>query len=101
MTKQMTTTAPPRLALGLGRDKRLLEVRDYVEASRVFARLRDESGLGGSAWPDGRIYDVSGERPRWVARISYNAKVWKGTRYVAGAAPILDPYAAAHEGGAR
>jgi len=68
-TKIATVT---RLALRLGQSRTLLEVADYAEASRVYAALRDRSGLGVSRLPRARIYrgDVQ------VAEVSYNGKVW-------------------------
>jgi len=81
------------LALGIGRSKNLVAVEDYAAASAAYMALRDASGLGGSEWPDGRIYCTGGDKPRQIAYVSYNGKVWSGTRYAPNATPIHNPYA--------
>lgn len=61
----------------------LIEVASLEEASRVYCELRDESGEGGSTWPEGKV----GQH-----RISYNGKVWMRA-WTAGEEPVYDPYA--------
>lgn len=60
------------LGLRIGQSGTLLEVADFAEASRIYADLRDRSGLGASKLPRARLYrgDVQ------VAEVSYNGKVW-------------------------
>lgn len=71
-------THPARLALRIGQSRTLLEVADYAEASRVYAALRDRSGLGVSRLPRARLYRGDEQ----VAEVSYNGRVWEGDRCV-------------------
>lgn len=51
-------------------------VVDSVEAgSRLYQRLRDQSGEGGSTWPDGLLVGHGK-----AYRVSYNGRVWRGER---------------------
>jgi len=65
---------PARLALRIGRARRAVEVASLAEASRVYAELRDRSGLGASCMPEGRIHDA--QTGTLVARLSYNGRAW-------------------------
>ena len=60
-----------------------INVASLEEASRIYCTLRDESGEGGSTWPEGKV---------GAHRISYNGKVWLG-KWESGAKPVFDPYA--------
>jgi hypothetical protein len=60
-----------------------IDVASLEEASRVYCELRDESGEGGSTFPEGKV----GKH-----RISYNGKVWLGA-WTAGEEPVYNPYA--------
>lgn len=86
--------AATALTLVIGKDKPI-RVRDIVDASNAYCRIRLESGLGGSEFPNGVI--MEGGRP--AAWISYNGKVWAEDpcthSYGAGAThtPLYDPYA--------
>lgn len=62
-----------------------VNVADVVEASAVYCRLRDESGEGGSTFPEGKLPGH---------RISYNGKVWKAGPWKSGDVPVYNPYAA-------
>lgn len=64
------------------------KVTDYADASRVYCAVRDESMLGGSEFPSGRI----GRK----ACVSYNGKVWEGAPkdWYPGKAPLFNPYSA-------
>jgi hypothetical protein len=77
---------PARLALRIGRTRRLVEVASYAEASRFYAELRDRSGRGASTMPEGRIYDA--ETEKLVAVVSYNGRIWQGER------SLFDPFEA-------
>jgi len=56
-----------------------------ADASKVYQMVRDESGEGGSTFPDGK---VSG--PEGVYRISYNGRVWKGLKTKLSDRPVLE-----------
>lgn len=60
-----------------------VEVASLEEASRVYQRLRNESGEGGSTWPTGLL-------PGY--HVSYNGRVWKGRPkdWKPGAEPVLE-----------
>ena len=60
-----------------------IKVASLEEASRIYCTLRDESGEGGSTFPEGKVGDH---------RISYNGKVWLG-KWKVGDKPVFDPYA--------
>lgn len=61
------------------------EVAHLADASAVYSRYRDASGLGASALPDGKVY-IGG---RMVARVSYNGNVWRPEPWQPGAQPLL------------
>ena len=75
-----------RLAFTLTIGKRRpMSVASIAEASRLYARLRDKSGLGGSRFPDGRI--MPGD-----LHVSYNARVWKDSKSIKPEDLVFDPY---------
>ena len=47
-----------------------------AELSAIYCAARDKSGLGGSRWHEGKIYNESGDQ---IAYISYNGRIWSGT----------------------
>jgi hypothetical protein len=73
------------LTLVIGRRHRI-PVASLREASTIYSRLRDESGEGGSTWPDGRVGKF---------HVSYNGKVWSkpSRHWKPGDTPVYDPYA--------
>lgn len=64
------------LTLTIGR--REYPVASVDEASRLYQQLRDQSELGASRWPQGRLSNG------WT--ISYNGRVWHGETLVSEAA---------------
>jgi hypothetical protein len=64
-------------------------VETLEEASRVYCKLRDESDEGSSTFPEGRLYDTSGEQ---IAYVSYNGRVWSGSKHDLDATPIYSPW---------
>jgi hypothetical protein len=72
------------MILRIGR-RMTLEVADLPAASREYQRIRDESGEGGSTFPEGIVKGGSG-----TYRISYNGRVWLGRKYVQGAKPYME-----------
>jgi hypothetical protein len=65
------------LILKVGR--REYAVASVEEASRLYQQLRDQSGLGASRWPQGRLSDG--------LTISYTGRVWRGETLVSEPAP--------------
>lgn len=57
--------------------RRTHDVASIEEASRLYQRLRDESGEGASTWPEGRVGEF---------RITYNGRIWRGDQLVSEAA---------------
>lgn len=64
------------LILAIGRKR--YPVADIEAASRIYQELRDQSGLGASRWPSGKLSNGF--------TISYNGRVWKGDQLVCEAA---------------
>jgi hypothetical protein len=60
-------------------------VADLREASALYQQLRDDSGEGCSTFPDAFV-----TRGPSVYRISYNGRVWLGSKAYAGQRPILE-----------
>lgn len=60
---------------------RAYDVASLEEASRVYQRLRDDSGEGQSTWPQGRVGKFT---------ISYNGRVWRGETLVSEAASPVE-----------
>lgn len=83
------------LTMYLGRHNKTFHAKDLREASAIYCRERDKSGLGASRWPEREVYDDSlptGEDI--VARISYNGRVWAPGEWKPGVEPIMEaqPY---------
>lgn len=51
------------------------EVNSLLEAKNLTQKFINEFDLGGSNWVGGRVID---EENNFVARISYNGRVWEG-----------------------
>lgn len=66
------------------------EVADLAEASRAFSAARDESGEGGSTFPEGIVT----ENGKPVGFVSYNGKIFAkpGRKWAPGDEPIYNPY---------
>ena len=60
---------------------------DFAGASEIYARLRDESGEGGSTFPAPKLMQGG----KVIGRLSYNARVWDGEWPVGKC--IFNPYA--------
>jgi hypothetical protein len=88
-TPRLVEVAPPFPTLHFMKGKKRIEGRSWKA-------LSEASGVGASArcWKNRIICTADGQP---VAHISFNAKVWAGTEYVAGAEPLYDPYAEARE----
>lgn len=69
-------------------------VANLAEASAVWCTYRDRRGLGASNAPEVFVRNADGEL---FARISYNGRVWPGTRYRAEDPYLYCPAAAAKE----
>jgi hypothetical protein len=67
-----------KLTLRIGR-RHKIEVADLEEASRVYQRLRDDSGEGYSTFPDGRVSPGN-------YHVSYNGRVWLSEKLLLEAA---------------
>jgi hypothetical protein len=65
------------LTLSIGRHK--YAVAGIDEASNLYQRLRDQSGLGASRWPQGRLSNG--------LTISLNGRVWRGEELVSEPVP--------------
>jgi hypothetical protein len=72
--------------LTIGRRKSLTtKVVDLADASICYQMARDNSGEGGSTFPDGKVV-LGGKK----YRVSYNGKVWAGTRpWRSGDVPLV------------
>lgn len=58
--------------------RRVYDVASIADASRLYQRLRDESGLGASRWPHGQLSNGM--------YVSYNGRVWRDDVLIADAA---------------
>lgn len=47
--------------------------RTLIDTQLAYMLVRDESGLGGSQFGSGEVYDEQGQH---IARISYNGRLW-------------------------
>lgn len=64
------------------------DVESFQEASEVYCKLRDLSGEGYSTFRAGIL--VSDDRTKkW--RVSYNGRIWAGTRHQPGVPAVYDP----------
>lgn len=62
------------------------EVATLEEASKLYEKLRDASGLGASRWPSGSVF----EGRELAATISYNGRVWPPGNWTADSVPLYD-----------
>lgn len=58
----------------------IIEVASFEEASAWCRFYIEAHELGGGNWSGGHIY----ENGKQIARVSYNGRVWKGTKWVMG-----------------
>lgn len=65
-----------------------VNVTDLADASKVYQQHRDESGEGGSTFPDGFV-TMDGKQ----YRVSYNGRVWEGATRVEGSKPVMEAVA--------
>ncbi len=82
------------LGLRIGRARTLLAVRDLADASARYRAACDRhemTGRGASTMPGGRVYEVSGNAHRLVARVSWNGKVWPPGPWAPGQTPLYVP----------
>jgi hypothetical protein len=77
----LTLTIPRRLTQ---------DVVDFAAASAAYAQARDLSGEGYSTFPEG-VIDRRGE---FVAKVSYNGRVWAEREFTPGQRPLYCPHAA-------
>lgn len=88
---KLVEVASPFPTLHFMKGKKRIEGRSWQALSEASAKLT----TGGASRFTPRIICTADGQP--VAHISFNAKVWAGTEYVAGADPLYDPYAEARE----
>lgn len=65
-------------------------VASLSEASAVYCAMRDASHLGSSKFPSVKVYDA---KKQWVARISYNGRVWPPKEWDLEDVPLLESQA--------
>ena len=90
MSKSIESRPPTRYGLGLGRERALIGVESFDEASAAYCRIRDESALGASALPEGVVYDLLPSTPKPVAIVFYNGRVWEIVAYRAEQRRVYD-----------
>jgi hypothetical protein len=78
---------PFALTTCFGRGRATTAVATLEDASRVFAELRDRSGVPSSRARDGIVKARNG---RVVAIVSYNGRVWGPNGWRVGATPLLE-----------
>ena len=77
----MTTEAGMTLKVG----HVLVPVAGLLEASRHYEAMREESGEGASAFPEGKVLSAG----KCVARVSYNGNVWPPKKWYSGMEPLV------------
>ena len=92
MQVQLSHSSNPDIAGGYweepidGGKKRLVEIQSYDEASKVCNAFIQRNQLGAGNWTRGAgAIFVDGKQ---VAVVSYNGRVWPGTKWVSGAKPL-------------
>lgn len=65
------------------------DLRTLEAAQRAYIEARDLSGLGGSRFLPGEVFDAAPEGDH-VARISYNGRLWRPETWIAGSEPIAE-----------
>lgn len=79
-------TAPAHIMfLQMGRRRK--QVESLKAASELYCQIRDASGAGASTFPEGIIVDDAGN---FMARISYNGRVWAQRNWTDSEVPIFD-----------
>ncbi|MBM4072623.1 MAG: hypothetical protein FJ271_27405 [Planctomycetes bacterium] len=71
------------LTLTIGRLR--ADAIDLADASKVYCRIRAKRPS--SRFPEGRVTDETGN---FVARISYNGRVWASPTWQPGETPIME-----------
>ncbi len=71
----MTAISLPAKPMFLQIGRKLYEVASFEQASIMFCKARDASGLGASKITSKPIVDERGET---IAYVSYNGRVWAG-----------------------
>jgi hypothetical protein len=56
-------------------------IKTLHDCQRHYVLARDASGLGGSQFGDGEVFDEQGQ---YIARISYNGRLWSTDVWVPG-----------------
>ena len=79
------TAASPYMLIIPGRFARPVDSLEH--ASRVYCKVRDDSGEGASTFMDGRVLGDGREY-----HISYNGKVWNSPGSWEFEKPVLNPY---------
>lgn len=74
-------------ALKMKIKRRTYHPATLAEASSIYCTLRDESGEGASTFRETEVVDQDG---KFVARISYNGRVWANREWTSGEQPILE-----------
>ena len=65
----------------------ITDMPDLETCQRTYIATRDRTGLGGSRFGDGEVFDADGTP---VARISYNGRAWPAGPWEAGAVPLAE-----------
>ena len=65
--------------------RRPVAVSSLKEASDIYCAARDKSGFGSSRMRDGVIRNEAGQ---FVARVSYNGRVWGSECWHSGDVPL-------------
>jgi hypothetical protein len=79
----------PKLALRINADRNVTAVKDWAEASAIWAKMREEGGFGMSNMPNVTIIDLN--TGMQVAYVSYNGRVWPGVQWSPDAKPLYYP----------
>lgn len=58
-----------------------------ADAQRRYASVRDMTGLGGSGFSTGDVFDEAGQH---IARISYNGRLWPALPWQPGMPPLAE-----------
>jgi hypothetical protein len=79
----------PALALRINASRDVTAVKDWAEASAIWAKMREEGGFGMSNMPNVTIIDLN--TGMQVAYVSYNGRVWPGVQWSPDAKPLYYP----------
>jgi hypothetical protein len=83
--EEAMTALAEQIFIQVGRKR--YQVETLKHASEMYCAARDALGEGASRFPQGKIVTADG---RFVARISFNGRVWSSEDYVVGETPIYD-----------